>query len=434
MNKMIKKLITTLVLITVFSAKSYALTADEINDRASILISERKYEEAIKVIMPSYRQNRVDDQSLFLLGLSYREMTNYNKSIELFEELLTKNKRSGRIKLELALSYFKDYKFSKAKKLLLEVKDSNPPKAVINKVDSLLSAIKTNDKQFSFYVSAGYLFDDNANAGTSVDEVEIYNLPFRLSNDAKESRDTARTFSGTVAHNKMFNKSFGIGGNLNLSRTDYDDLDELDTLHMSSSYGIKYNIDKFSFYIPLTYNALAVDTMDEYYYYMYGTSPSMSYRINNNLVSNTTLSYNKKTFKASDIRDSDTYGINESINYYFKTAYVGINAGYYTESANLNIYSNNSKNIGLVAVKKFFNNKLSVSLSPSYGLTIYDSKEIAYNKIRKDRALYLRSGIGYNIYKNLTLSANYSYTRNNSTIKMYEYRKNQISMNLGYQF
>ncbi len=72
--------------------------------------------------------------------MSAKELDLYNESRKYLEELLKKDSKALRVKLELASIYYKLNDFDKSKELLLEVKQTQPPKRVGDNIDAFFSS------------------------------------------------------------------------------------------------------------------------------------------------------------------------------------------------------------------------------------------------------------------------------------------------------
>ena len=79
------------------------------------------------------------------------------------------------------------------------------------------------------------MYDINANAGTTENTILLFNLPFPLSNDAKQSSDNALKYNFGFHHQKNIGQNIQIRSNIGFARTDYNKLNTLDLMSLSAT-------------------------------------------------------------------------------------------------------------------------------------------------------------------------------------------------------
>ncbi len=428
----LNKLISTTLLT---SSILLAITPKDLNKQAIVLLKEKNSLKAFKLLEKEYISGNFDNQTLFLLGTSAKENGDFSNAIKYFEELLLKDKGANRVRLDLAMMYYKTKNLDKAKELLLIVKSSNPPKKVGDNIDNFLAAIaKGLPKNWNISLNIGYMYDSNVNAGPDTDTILMYNLPFTLSNDAQESSDHAIKYGvnfSYLAKHDDFAWQSSIGANV----TDYRNIHTLDSKSIYLSTGPTLKKDKTTYSLPLILNTSIIGHENRYYSFSKGISPQISYQLNPKLAINASLSLQNKIYYNTQDKESNSITFSPSTRYFLnQSSFVNIGGYLGKENSHTETSSNNSKGIN-VGYYKALSQKLNTYISTSWNNTRYKGEEVAYNKSRKDISKSVSGNLNYfieSIKSNLTLDL--SYTRNSSNIEMYDYSRRQVGLSLSKSF
>lgn len=409
---------------------SFANTEVYLEARKAMVSGEAKT--AYELLIPSYNDGSVDNNSLFLLGLSSKEQGKLDESKKYFTELLAKDKNAHRVKLELADIHFRQGKKAQAKSLLLEVKATNPPTKVGANIDAFLAHIEKGDpKSWNAFASFGLMYDTNANQGPETDTVLLYNLPFNLSSDAKNQDDWANVFKLGVNHSHKLKSGATFQTGANVSFNKYRTLYSFDSLSLSLSAGPSWQKDKWSFSIPYIFNVVKIGHDDDWYSINNGLSPQFGFQVRKNVILQGNLSYSKKRYLTNSDRDGHSFMLNTSVRYSLDAnRYVSASIYKGLEESGIKTSSNDSSGINLGyyhALGKLWN----VYVSPSISKTDYRGVEAAYGKDREDTQLALTANINYLIKPiNSNLTFSYTWTKNISSIEMYEYDRKQFMLSV----
>ena len=424
-----------------YSINSYASeNIDTTNKQAETFIKQGKYQEANKLLTKEFKNENYDYQTLFLLGTTNKYEGNYKKSIFYFKKLL-KDNPTGRTRIELAESYLQNRQFKKAKKeLTILSKEENHPNAQyrINRYLEQLKQLKENGypKNWQITASAGYMHDTNANAGTTENTVLLFNLPFVLSDNAKESSDDAYKYNLGFNYGKKLGQSWKIFSNVGVAKTDYQTLNNFDLLSMYASSGVEYKRGKITYSLPLALNRLTVGHTDSYYNYTYGLNPSVSIIMGKkeNILFNNQFVIQQREYKSVIGRNGNNITYRPNFQYYFSQGhFLGIGGSIGRDDVQDDINSNNAYGVSLQYGKSLFK-KLNIFLSPSFSNTSYKAKENAFNELREDKMYSFYSQISHDL-KGIRgfkprLSLNYSYSKNDSNLPLYTYTRQQVGVDL----
>ncbi len=422
------------ILIGIFIVSSFlfASTIKEINAQAIEYLKNSKMSQAKQLLEHAYENGTYDNETLFLLGKIATEENELDSAVVYFEKLLKRDQGANRVRLELAAIYYKLGNLQRAKELFLLVKASHPPKQVGDNINGFISLIdkgvlaNNNRKNWAVSLGIGYMYDSNANAGPDVESVLIYDLPFTLSADAKESTDHAMKYSFSFNHLKKFESNSRLfwQSAIVANIVDYNHLNTLDSKIVNLSSGPTYKYNNYTFSLPANMSYVIIGHKYSYYSLNYGLSPQLYYQYTPNLSFSTTLSLGEKKYYNNPNRKSKTGMLSFSSRYFLNQSSF-FNIGAYTgrEVSKTDVFSNNSRGINLGYYKAFSKN-LTIYLSENYSRTGYDGVEAAYNKSRDDRTNNISANVSYFIdILKINCSLNLSYTKNNSNITMYEYKR-----------
>ncbi len=186
-----------------------------------------------------------DPQDSFEKAMKLRKQGKLSASVEIFQSILLNHPQLQRARLELAVAYFQQLNFIRAKKLAtIVLKDPKTPKTVKLKIKRFLSKIKSLGPRHTWTpsISLGFMYDSNVTAGP--DNSVLTGFP-TLSVTTKQS-DQALTSQLGLSHRYISGKSYSIGkqkaGFLWLSQFNYYDVnynsqDSLDLNVISLSTG-----------------------------------------------------------------------------------------------------------------------------------------------------------------------------------------------------
>ncbi len=427
-----KKLITISILT---STLLFGATTKEVNNQAIELLKSKNPQKAYKLLETAYAKGNFDNQTLFLLGTAAKQKGDFKNAIKYFKELIARDKKAVRVKLDLAAMYYKVKNLKKAKELLLEVKATTPPKKVGDNIDSFLAVIDRGiPKAWTVGGSIGYRYDSNANAGPDTDTILMYNLPFSLSSDAKESDDYAKKYSLNIGYIKSF-ESFALQTGVNANMTDYNNLDNLDSLSSSLSFGPTWRDSNLIYSFPVIASVQKIGHEKRYYSISKGVSPQVTYQIGRNLSISAALSLQDKKYYESHNRDSNSITFSPSTRYIIgQSSYVSLGGYLGRENSKTETSSNTSMGINAGYYKVLIKN-LNMFLSASLSNTDYKGVEIAYSKSRDDKMYNVGLNLSYFIEPiKSNLAFNTSYTKNNSNIVMYKYDRKQVGLSISKSF
>src|ERR1051326_4179455 len=154
-------------------------------DAAGLLVNEGQIDLAKRVLAHVLETNPNDLQAHFLRGLIAVTEKRHDDAIEDFRFVLVVEPERERVRLELGRAFFLAGDYENAQRNFRFARAGDLPDEAKANVDQYLGAI-ARQKEFSYNVGAALAQDTNVNGATSVHQVDLYGLPFTLSDNARQ--------------------------------------------------------------------------------------------------------------------------------------------------------------------------------------------------------------------------------------------------------
>ncbi len=433
-------LVTTLIGL---SFVGYAQNSNETLQQATVLLDRGQPDQAYQLLQQSYEADKAGNQELFLLGMSAKGTGDKAAAKGYFEQLLARDPNAARVKLELAETVYQQGDKQYARNLLLDVKKMNPPQGVLQNINGFIAQIDNPNIQSSrrgvswnFWGEAGFMVDSNANAAPAIDTVTMYKIPFDLSDDAKETNDTAKIVKLGVSNAIPIGKQASWQTHLSMQWQDYTDLSNLDSLQLSLQTGPNVVLsNQTSLSLPVTANRVKFGHGEPYYYYGYGISPRLTYRVSPQLSLNLAGTVANRNYRSDSKPNVKTLTLTPSVQYAVSAQGVlggGLTLG--RESSDNDFDSNRS--LGVYGnYRHQFDDSLMASISLGYEGQNYDDNEPAFSDKRKDKLF----NVGVSVSKHVApidadISLSVSHTNNDSNLPLYDYKRTQTYLSINKQF
>jgi len=156
------------------------------NEAAALLIQANRLDDAKRVLAFSLQQNAKDYEAIFLLGLIAVAERQYDIAIENFRRILADEPDRERVRLELARAFFLSGDYDNAERNFRFARAGDLPDEARTNVDQYITVIQRL-KHWSYDLAIALANDTNVNGATAAHQVDIYGLPFTLSDDARQT-------------------------------------------------------------------------------------------------------------------------------------------------------------------------------------------------------------------------------------------------------
>jgi outer membrane protein len=160
-----------------------------LSEAAALLIQANRLDEAKRVLALALQQNPADYEAVFLRAMIAVAEKDYDAAIEDFRRILVAEPDRERVRLELARAFFLNGDYDNAERNFRFARAGNLPDEVKTNIDQYLAAI-LRDKHWNYDFGLALANDTNANGATNVKQVDLYGLPFTLSDNARQKSGT----------------------------------------------------------------------------------------------------------------------------------------------------------------------------------------------------------------------------------------------------
>ncbi len=440
MSKMKRLAVTVLALLIVFAVfgKTSVGYADESGDfrkQAKDLLIDGEYQDSYDLLMKNYAANKDDVETNFLLGQVTMALDRPEDAIGYYKAALARDPSLQRVRLELARAYASNRQTELAKQELNAVLATNPPKPVGDNIQKFLVALDAQ-KDWSARVSVGYIFDSNSNVGPTSDTVHLGLSPstsFLLSPNSQPREDHGITASMNLGYVHPFTRKFALQTEAQYSRVTYFKSNRFDPDVISLSAGPSFKDSTYAFSVPLLFNYIWIESSP--YNWAYGIAPQLQVSLTQKLLATVSVTGQVKGYYKNLDRAGTVWSFNTGLKY-FPTTKAYLQAGYsHTEENTQKVYLDN----GTDAV-----NLGAYVLLPA-GFSAFAQEQVAFNGYKARQAIFPheRDDVQYltnvNVAKALgksgfAVGVGYTYTRNDSTLDLFDYSRHQVTAQLTKSF
>jgi len=398
---------------------------------AEVMIGQARFADARNIleVLAAHKsgdQTR-DNEVQFLLALLDMQDQDYDSAISRFHRILVNEPKRVRVRLELGRAYFLKKDYADAQRQFLFARAGHLPPTVQANVDRYLGAIRSL-QTFSYNLSFAMATDTNVNAGPATDSVSLYGLPFQLSPNAKANSGVGLALDTSAEWSPRLSKGlkWRIGSQLHRSQyrqTEFDDI----TLGVYSGPHLTTKRWDFNllgsvaqrWYGDRTYSNSFSGSFDATYYV------TSRFGVGGN-VGISHISYRQISLQ-------DGPGHSYAVNAFYTPTPASIiraSASFGTQDAATAAYADHFQQFGLSYTREF-RGGITLSLAPSYTRIAYEAPLDASNGVtRLDHQFTGQlSLLDRKIdWSGFTPRIVYTYTRNDSSIPLYTFRRNRVEM------
>lgn len=400
------------------------------------------------------------NEELFKKGMQALEDDRLKSAIEAFHSILSDQPSLHRARLELAVAYYRAFRYDEAQRLAQEVLDdpTTPPEVRVT-ILAFLAQLKQDQQSFAVRhhvepsISLGYMYDSNVNVGPASDVVQIGDQTLTLV-EGSERSDSAVVLGAGVTHRYQPGKTFEVGertalflwqSDLGLYHREYDTEGEFNLSVLSASTGPAWvvlrhwraNVAVRAEYIWLGNAKLALFT---------SLNPAVTWQFKDGeltwdaTVTDRNYADDRPVAEGGDAGREGTYwATGPSLGHYFMqrklAAQVGVRAVQFRADDDRFGYDGYDAFAG-ANLKAWTGGSLFARLS--YRDLDYDGVEPIPGVARDETERRVSIGFQHEFrdgYLNKwALSGGLQYTKNESNISIYDYDRRQFMLNLGKTF
>jgi len=255
---MVKFLTAGLLLLALQSAAF----ADEVLDRARSLMAQKNAKAAVDLLLPLEGARAGNIEYDYLLGIAALDAGDAQQAVFALERVLAVNPNYLQARAEIARAYVELGERENAKREFQNVLSGNPPEAVKQTIDRLLSALIANGRRLSAYIEAGYGTDSNVNSATGSGQVALPSLGgglVTLGAGGTKLGDNYASLNGGVNLLQPLSEEWslvaGANASIRLNSTDK----QFDTNSIDGNLGARWARDKNAVSAGLQVQSFSVD-------------------------------------------------------------------------------------------------------------------------------------------------------------------------------
>jgi outer membrane protein len=402
------------------------------NEAAALLIRADRLVDAKRVLAISLQQNPSDYEAIFLLGLIAVAEADYGTSINNFRRILADEPQRERVRLELARAFFLQGDYDNAERNFRFARAGDLPDEVRANIDQYLAIIQ-RVKRWSYEVQLALADDTNVNGATTAHQVDIYGLPFTLSDDARQTSGIGMMLDLGGEWSPLLSDGLKARFGGRLRRLEYGggDFDDMTATAYSgvSLLFLRWQFDVIATGFQRWYgNAL--------YNKGFGGRASALHALTRRVQVGVGLSAQSVTYETVAGYDGPVTSADLQIAYTITpSSVVRFTAGMGEQHARIDALANTSRWLA-VNYYRDLPFGFSAGLEPSVLWTTYHAPLAAFGVTRSDNTWAIRLDLLNRRleYRGFTPRLSFIYARQSSNVELYRYSRSQIQLGLTRQF
>lgn len=399
---------------------------------AALLVQADRIDDAERVLTLALQQNPDDNEAIFLRGIIAVTRKNYDAAVEDFRRILAAEPNRERVRLELARAFFLEADYDNAERNFKFARGGDLPPETKTLIDQYLAAI-LRLRRWSYNAGIALADDTNANGATSVRTIDLYGLPFTLSDNARQKSGVgiAVDLSGEWSPQLWESTKARLG--IVTHRLEYSG-HSFDDMTISVYAGPEFLFSRWQ-----------IDTLITAFRRWYGGEPYnegiggrgiLSYILTPALQLTTAFDLQAVSYRLANSENGPVISGNFDLGYTLSpSSIVRISGGISSQRAKLPAFANSTYWLAM----NYYRDLpwgFSGSFQPAYSWTRYDAPLAAFGAVRADRTLALRFDVlNRRIeYGGFAPRLSYIYVSQQSSIALYRFSRNQVQLGLTRQF
>ena len=398
------------------------------DDAARQLMNQGQLEEAAAILDARLAVAPKDTQARFLKGMIAVAKKDNRQATRIFRSILIDEPSATRVRLELARAFFLAKDYGNAMRQFQFALAGNPPPEVVANIKLYIAAIR-DAKSVSYNFGVAIAPDTNLNTGSSAREVSLFGLPFDLSEDAKQRSGIGLALEAGAEWAPRIGKDKRLRLGLNGQRREYSGSD-FDDMTIAGYAGPRLVSGQWDL------SLLATTYKRWYGGHSYnravGVRAEATYYFNPRLGISGAASAQWLRHRQARERDGRLVSLNGGAFYALtSSSAVTVKVGVSRQDARINPYSSWS---GFVAAGYFRDLPMgfSVYVEPAFSIARYDEALLGFGKVRSDNTQSVQVTLlnRHLVLTRFTPRIAYTFTRQTSSIPLYEFTRNRLEIGL----
>lgn len=417
-------------------------SADELTDRAQVLLDQGKAGEAFQLLDPVEGARAGDARFDLLLGIAALDSGQTTRAVFALERVLAVEPNNARARAEIARAYLALGETDSARHEFETVQKQGVPPEVSANIDRFMDAVDRLDAvtrtTIRGYLEGALGYDTNVNAATSKSSVAIPvfgGLPFTLAdNSVKTGAWFASVGGGLNVRSPINNEVALVGGLSGVLRNNFGESD-FDSLIGDAYAGVVVTQDRnvFTFNAQFNQYELASDR----YRTASGVSGQWQYNPDASNQLSAYVQYSGLRYPTQSEQNADRWVAGGAMAHAFRGGELAFASAYWV---NQRAQDGGASWLGFnglgvrVGGQMNFDARTVLFAGGAIEYRPYDSVDPIFLTTRKDTEYSVLIGARYTPDRFWTVSPKLVWTFNDSNIELYEYRRAAAALTLRRDF
>ena len=406
------------------------LAADDLLIQAKQQLDSGNAQGAYNLLIPRQSERAGDPEFDFLLGSAALALGKNTEAVFALERVLAVQPNSAPARAQIARAYFNLKETDAAKREFENVKKQDVPPEVSATIDRFLDAIvrleEADHTTVHGFLEFGIGYDTNVNSATGDSQVAIPafgGTVFTLASSAQKLGDEFFSFGGGVGIRHPVSKRLTVFGGVAYQNKTNASEDDFSNYYYDANLGISYRFDRDSLTLVGQYNSFWVDDSKLYndaYRNAAGATAQWQHDFDSRNQVSVFLQYSELTYPQQQFRDANRYVGGAGYAHAFGRGSVITYTGLYggkekVKDDNFPELGNDIYGVRLGAQWNL-SEKYSLFANASGERRKYGGPDPFFLLDRKDTQINVAGGMIFVPKKNLHITPQVSWTRNNSNI------------------
>lgn len=439
---MANKSINTLLAALMLALLSPLAAADELGDRARVLIDQGKGAEAFVLLEPVESVQAGDPAFDLLFGIAAVDAGQNTRGVFALERVLALQPNNARARAEIARAYLALGETKTAREEFETVQKQGVPPEVSSTIDRYLAAVDRLDGATRTTLR-GYLegtagYDTNVNAAPNRDAVAIPGfggLPFTLAADSKANPDWYGSLTGGLVLRSPINREVALVAGLSGVLRHNFAKDQFDTQSIDVNAGVVVERDKSVFSLTGQYNEFTLH--NALYRTASGATGQWQYNLDARNQASAFVQYSDLRYPTQSVRNADRWVGGGAYAHAFRGGEVVYGSVYAVSEQERAAAVPHLGHTGLgvrIGGQMNYDPKTVLFASGSVESRRYGGVDAAFLTTREDLQFDVSLGANYTPARDWRVTPKLSLTQNNSNIQLNEYHREVVSVTIRRDF
>lgn len=401
-------------------------------ENAKGLIGAGRLDEA-KAALDALAANQPDDPEVsFLLGIVAMMEKDYEAAIGHFRSILVDKPDAERVRLELARAYYLKGDYDASAREFRFARAGDVPPTVAENIDHYLAAMRES-KDWSYDLSFAIAPDSNINAAPSIRQIDLFGLPFLLSDDARRASGLGLALDAGGEWSPAIADGLKLRAGVQTHRLEYSN-DSFDDMTISAYAGPRFSFGRINVSALMT--GFRRWFASELYEEGRGGRLEFNWYPTARWQLTTSAEAQSVTYPGRSSMNGPVSSLNASISYSLTpSSAMRALGGFVHQEAESAVYANNARQLA-VGYYQEFPAGFSAYVEPGYFWSDFQAPYGIFGVTRRDRTFTSRLDVMNRRIDVFGFSPrlSYIYTRQRSTIELFDYDRNRFEIAVAKSF